>query len=529
MQVPCASTIRTHLAFLYKECKEDLIELLADHTVSFTTDLWTGVGARAFITVTAHYISREWKYRSVVLATRQLDSHHTGKNIADALEKIQREFKIRKLAGLTTDNASNMKVAGSQLGIIQWPCFSHTLQLAISEGLKIVSIKKALSAASTLVAHFNKSSKATTALKEKQVDLGDKPKCLIQSVCTRWNSEFFMAQRLIELRLPMMAVLLDEKITKTKHRQSLDMNDASWKVIEDIIPVLRPFAQATEALTKEDTPTLGQVFVLLRSLVVQACRQSDEDSKVAANLKRTIKNALMRRFHIDDNGVPDDLHSPAVIAMFLDPRYKNMSFLTEVEKSEVSDYVSELVPTTEASTDVKQETGTSAQSAASSSGEMFDILACLKGEVQEVDLTCVTRHHEIQQYLAEPVRAYDQTGAVDPLEWWKVNEKRFPALAKLAKFYLSIPATEVASERMFSTAGLVLSKLRSQLEATAVDQILFLHKNYNLQVKFPLNLFKNVSNVLPCMMVFNFQVGSISTLDCNYILGILYSEFCVTY
>ena len=54
---------------------------------------------------------------------------------------------------------------------------------------------------------------------------------------------------------------------------------------------------------------------------------------------------------------------------------------------------------------------------------------------------------------------------------------RFPTLAKMALLYHSIPATEVASERMFSSAGNVLTKLRSQLDSDTVDAILFLHKN----------------------------------------------------
>ena len=60
---------------------------------------------------------------------------------------------------------------------------------------------------------------------------------------------------------------------------------------------------------------------------------------------------------------------------------------------------------------------------------------------------------------------------------------RFPKLAKMAKEYLSIPATEVASERIFSSAGLTLSKLRTLLDPECVDAILFLHKNYVPKVK----------------------------------------------
>lgn len=40
----------------------------------------------------------------------------------------------------------------------------------------------------------------------------------------------------------------------------------------------------------------------------------------------------------------------------------------------------------------------------------------------------------------------------DVLQWWK-KQMDLPLLSALAKSYLSIPATSVPSERVFSTAG----------------------------------------------------------------------------
>lgn len=65
------------------------------------------------------------------------------------------------------------------------------------------------------------------------------------------------------------------------------------------------------------------------------------------------------------------------------------------------------------------------------------------------------------------------------LQWWK-EQVDLPLLSKLARSYLSIPATSVPSERVFSTAGDIVSAQRSLLLPEHVDQLIFLNKNLKL-------------------------------------------------
>ncbi len=48
-----------------------------------------------------------------------------------------------------------------------------------------------------------------------------------------------------------------------------------------------------------------------------------------------------------------------------------------------------------------------------------------------------------------------------PLKWWKENAQTYPLLSSLSKAYLTIPATSVPSERVFSTAGDIVNAQRS--------------------------------------------------------------------
>ena len=48
----------------------------------------------------------------------------------------------------------------------------------------------------------------------------------------------------------------------------------------------------------------------------------------------------------------------------------------------------------------------------------------------------------------------------DSLAWWKDNSDKYSRLSVLARRYLAVPATYVPSERIFSAAGLIVTKLR---------------------------------------------------------------------
>ena len=63
------------------------------------------------------------------------------------------------------------------------------------------------------------------------------------------------------------------------------------------------------------------------------------------------------------------------------------------------------------------------------------------------------------------------------LTWWRSHENKYPNLSRVARWFLGVQATSVASERVFSVAGDILSAKRSQLKPENVNTLIFLKKN----------------------------------------------------
>ncbi|ODM86539.1 Zinc finger BED domain-containing protein 4 [Orchesella cincta] len=77
---------------------------------------------------------------------------------------------------------------------------------------------------------------------------------------------------------------------------------------------------------------------------------------------------------------------------------------------------------------------------------------------------------EIDFYLEE--LASDQSAC--PLEYWKINCKRFPVLGRIARKFLAIPATSAGVERIFSVSGAIARARRSKISTKKIAELLML-------------------------------------------------------
>ena len=77
---------------------------------------------------------------------------------------------------------------------------------------------------------------------------------------------------------------------------------------------------------------------------------------------------------------------------------------------------------------------------------------------------------ELRNYLSQPTIPRQ----ADPLKYWEAMKHSFPNIYSVARKYLSVPATSVPSERLFSKAGIIDSDKRSRLDPERLNKLVFL-------------------------------------------------------
>jgi len=501
-QMPHRKALTTRLEKRYKECAEKIkAELNEARAVAITTDGWTAVTTESYITVTCHYV-RQWQLKSSVLQTRSVEERHTATNLAELLNTAVDEWGIKgKVVACVHDNASNITLANTP-AFVDWqscPCFAHTLQLSILDGMRTAKVDEIVPTCNKLVAHFHHSTVATKALEVKQRLLMVPKHRLIQSCTTRWNSICAMFERLYEQQSSIAAVLSDRSVTKPADDRKLSLPDSHWRLIEDILPVLKALKCATTVLSTDMNVSSSVIYPVLHGLQTKHLIACDGDCETVAAFKAAVSASLTRRLLSDVNlfkKIP-------VIAAALDPRHKQLKFLDCSQRLATREHMQfvleqRLQQVGESTTGQDSSAAAVGSDHQTSTAEALDAVEDDHGYTKRARVSCprattsamelllgddytenpspLALQSELENYFIVPSIPLNR----DPLSWWKENRHRYPRLSVLVEQYMCVPATSVPSERVFSAAGLVVNRLRSRLSPEHVDMLLFLRKNdYN--------------------------------------------------
>ena len=446
----------------YQEEKEMLKNELSEvESVSVTTDQWTSRAHEGYTTITAHFIDNNWQVKSPVLLTRAKPQRHTAVNLAKELEEAFDEYSIsNKITAVVTDNAANIKCAVSRLGNIEdgQSCFAHTLNLCVKHGIEEhPPTQEAVKKVKNIVTFFNHSTQAVNDLKKEHQLKGSKFYKLKKDVETRWNSTYLMLESFIKQRIEVSTVLV------MHGKSTAAINEADVKIIEDALLVLKPFLDVTREMSSEKYTSISKVIPVI-SILTKFLAAKSSPLGLGAKLKDQIdlyfRDVETEKF--------------SMLSTFLDPRFKDKLLSKEVKLRANKEVCDCLEKTTILSFSHDQEMEEVKRTPQDKPEEVnfWDEFDKEREDEKSVHNDKSAIEVELSRYT-ESQRCERMT---DPLTWWKKNEINYPNIAKMAKKYLSIPATSVPSERLFSKAGEIVSARRASIKSKNVDMILFLNK-----------------------------------------------------
>jgi len=466
---PDRSTIaRNFIPAMYEREKSKVSSAISSDMQSFaiTTDGWTSRSNCSYVSLTVHYISKDWEMCCHLLETAEVMTDHTAPNLAAGLKDSLERWKLPlgKLTAAVTDNARNICLALEILDVMHVGCFAHTIQLGVQKVMDLPEMSKAIGRAKRLVSHFNHSCKSSYVLRRKQHDLKHDEQCLIQSVPTRWNSAYYMLERILKQQQPLFATLIEI------HKSDLMPSDAEITAMEAFVAVMDPIVNITEVICGEKWVTLSGVRPLLYKLTAKHLVEASSDSRLTKQMKRVLLADLQGRY--TDTTVAEILHK----ACFLDPRFKSLSFLSEeIRESVVLAIEEEATVIANLAAAEDERNGSSGTEGPVPKKKKQSKFMSLLEDVWEPEVRANPEERakrEVKKYICIDIDP-DQK----PLLWWKQYCSQLPVLSKLAHKYLCIPATSVSSERAFSTAGHVINSKRSCLLPEHANMLVFLAQN----------------------------------------------------
>jgi hypothetical protein len=485
-KVPCTKTLKDRISSAYEAGTNTLKNWLSQlENISLTLDAWSSSAHIPYLGVTAHWVaSNKFEPCELLLSMEELPYPHGAIEIQEYLIDLFDEWEISsKITAIITDNGSNIKKACNEMEISERiPCAVHTLQLSIGKGLDIA--KELIKKCRCLIA-FLANDKKKQQLKESQIYLyrqqelqkdddeleKDAEKLIFLDVVkinnTRWNSTLYAFQRLVVLK-PAISMLKTSLINNRNSRVRNEGNKLEelyptaheWKVIKELIEILSPFEGVTCLLSGATYPTIGLTYPSMCNLKEKLETEFDHiETEVVENCKKAILEDLQARWEF-----PQEL---CLKGSFLDPRFKSLDFVhyrmrDNVIKQLQKEYEilkKDLIP------DVSVR----------SSGDQSNLTAMGSFWKKKNAKNVTPLTNEIQHYLNLPeLPALEE---YDPFAWWATNKAQYPVLHKIAMKYLSIPATSVPSERLFSDANNLVTPQRTRLSSSIINQLMFLKRN----------------------------------------------------
>ena len=525
--------------------------------VSVTLDVWTDRRLRSYIGITLHtFVGDDLK--SHLLSFAPLKGHHTADVLLAEFEKVINYYHIeKKLVRLITDNASNnlkafnhillpgfesyfendvydneeydltqhenddceeisddnsddqfqlvpldeeiIQCVSENLELLRLPCFAHTLQLVVNDGIKHAANA---TAALTKVAKIAKFSHSSTLFAEELENL---KKTIPRATQCRWNSQFLTVVAVSDIPLK----TLNDILIKLDKKE-LCITEKNKEVLDEFMTLLYLFNEATVLIQADQTVTISMVGPILLNLLSDLELERKKSERVYLMCDALISSLKTRfggfykHFSIDTDNCKVKINTNAntsclygdpifLMSAVIDGRFKfqwinDCTLLSDLTKTNIISTIKQCL--IEASiklnsqnkldnADVQiitEEARSNDSNIPSSDKEkkkgLFPTLA--SGSFKKAKVSNATPKSvldELDGFLKEDNMAHNLIFK---------NASSYQSLCHLARKIMCVPATSAPIERVFSQSGLLMRPHRSKFSQANICILTSLKCNKSL-------------------------------------------------
>ncbi|XP_029345286.1 zinc finger BED domain-containing protein 1 isoform X2 [Acyrthosiphon pisum] len=460
-KVPCRKTLTKMVKSKY-EVLSTLIKSklsLVDH-LTLTSNIWTDtLNTTSFLSMTVHFLSlNKVTLESVTIGVLELSASLTAENISTWFEYILAQWGIKKsrIFTVVTDNESNILSAVNKTFTPEkhLPCFAHTLNLVSERALaNLTDVHNVINKIKSIVTFFKQSVAASDELR-KLCDFK-----LKQSVPTRWNSIYFMIDRFILCSNHIASVLIN--IRRGPEMLTADEID----IAKEMLLVLKPMEVATRELCGQKYVT-GSTVIPLINCLIKKTESIDLTHPTALTLKRAMLDNLNHRF-----GRMEE-RSLLSISTILDPRFKTIHLNNPLASSRAIKFIKNQI------NEIKNNCDEPSSSNQGFSDDDSDSLWSVHNELVTKKKAASQSSEQSEERIPTELKHYLNQPTIplgdDILKYWDINGNMFPLLKIIVQPFLSVVATSVPSERLFSKAGNIMTEKRNRFKGEKLQQLLFL-------------------------------------------------------
>ena len=374
------------------------------------------------------------------------------------------DVDLAKVVSWTTDEGGAAPKIAELMKVTEIHCASHLLNTALSHAHRGVTllfplIGDVLATCKYFASMFNHSTQFKERLLATMLDTDGPIKGLVQHVVTRWNS-LLNCMRSVQDAKPTLKRWAGQNALDPNAQSISNPRGPFWPLLEAMIYMYGLFEEAQVAMSADTTPTLHLVVFSFHDIIARLREYPIHLPKLEEHAAWPVVNPCCQSLveHMIEalKSKLRPFDDAELIANALSPLHKC------VNGASFADWNADLTKGYELISTEAAKIAAQAPAPDTDSDDEMEVEVVPDPRAKKGGLSAHFVNPAVNSVVdeMERLRTANLPKGMTVQVWWSNNCKSFPTLSILAHRIFCIPASSTSSERYFSAAGLIATRLR---------------------------------------------------------------------